>query len=125
MAVRGSWDILMYELQLHENLFYDDRNETIFGRNMNRRSVVANIINRLHVENMQYGKRTLKLDVDALAAKWMVPSRNEDIESTKVKAEVSHTLIKAINKFSSQWKKLRNEVTLLTERDTQNERVKQ
>ena len=115
----------MYELQLHENLFYDDRNETIFGRNMNRRSVVANIINRLHVENMQYGKRTLKLDVDALAAKWMVPSRNEDIESTKVKAEVSHTLIKAINKFSSQWKKLRNEVTLLTERDTQNERVKQ
>ena len=50
---------------------------------------------------------------------------NEDIESTKVKAEVSHTLIKAINKFSSQWKKLRNEVTLLTERDTENERLKQ
>lgn len=118
VAVRGSWDILMFELQLHENLFYYDRNETIFRKNMNRRSVVANIINRLHVENMQYGKRTLKLDVDALAAKWMVPSREVDIESTKVKAEVSHTLIKAINKFSSQWKKLRNEVKLLTERDT-------
>lgn len=118
VILHGQWDILMWNVRLREYLFCFDRSE---GTGTNAlaigQSSVANIINRLYVEYLQYNKRTLKLDVDALAARWEVPSRHVDIESTKVHTEVSHTLIKANAKLASQWKKLRNEVKLLSERD--------
>lgn len=120
--LKGQWDILSCKLRMLENLCCF--NSAALGQST-RSASLANIINRLYVENAQYGKPTLKLDIDALATLWAVPSRDVVIESTKVRTEVSHTLRKAITKFSSQWKKLSNEVKLLTERDSmRNEKSK-
>lgn len=119
VILQGRWDILTCKLRLLENLTcFDTARHVGNPTSPLGHTGFANIINRLHVENLQYGKPTLKLDADALATMWAVPSRNVAIESTKVRAEVSHTLRKAIAKFASQWKKLHNEVKLLSERDS-------
>lgn len=118
LLIRGTWDILSFRLKVRENLACFDVKDGIMGNGVpGSSSVVTNIMNRLLIENLQYGKHTLKLNVDALAALWTAPVRNVIIESTRIHSEVSHTLRKALAKLIGQWKKLRNEVKLHTERD--------
>lgn len=68
---QGQWDILTWNMRLSENLFCFDRTERTGGDALTIEwSRVVNIINLLYVEYLQYKKRTLKLDVDALAVRW-------------------------------------------------------
>lgn len=117
VILRGKWDILNFKLRLREHLFCFFKQNT---REHLLKTSVSNIINRLSIENLQYQKHTLKLKVDALATMWQTPVRQVIFESTRVHAEVSHTLRKAVGKLVGQWKKLKSEVKLSTEREINN-----
>lgn len=115
VMLRGQWEILGCKLRLREDLMWF--NSLNVSKKNSGHVVFANIANRLQIECLQYGKNTLKLDVDALASMCSVPDYSVRIESTIIHSEVSHTMRKAITKLVGQTKKLQNEVRLLTERD--------
>lgn len=113
--IRGQWDILSCRIRLRENLF--SCGTSGLAPRSGGSIEITNIMNRLQFESMQYGNYTMKLAVDALAARCSLPRSEILVESTDVSTEISHTMIKAIMRLSGQMKKLRSEVSLLTERE--------
>lgn len=113
--LRGQWEKLSCKLRLRENLLCF--NSSGIPPSLGGTSSVANIMNRLYFESLQYDRHTLKLDVDAMAASWCAPRREVVFESTTVNAEMSHTLQNALVKLLWQVKKLRNQVKLVTDKE--------
>lgn len=116
--LRGLWDILSCRLRLQENLL------SVSSSGVSRRenkAVVTNILNRLNFESKQFDNHTMKLAVDALATICSVPKRDVLFESTTIRSEISHTMIRSVAKMLSQVKKLNGEVRLLLEREMSRE----
>lgn len=115
MNIRAQWDIVSCKLRLRENLF----SCVLSGPHPKDGGeiVLTNIMNRLQFESRQHGNYTMKLGVDALAAVVSVPSRNILIESTIVKSEFSHTMMKSILRLTGQLKKLHDDAKQLVEKE--------
>lgn len=117
--LRGLWDILSCRLRMQENLLCVSLSG--ISPKDNGAVVVANILNRLNFESKQFDNHTMKLAIDALAAIFSVPRRDILFESTTVRTEISHTMVKSVARMLSQVKKLSGEVRLLLEREVSRE----
>lgn len=117
--VRAQWDFLKCQLSLKENMSYVVTSKGL--AEVINFACVGNIMNRFNLEVFRYDVHTLRLCIDAVAMGCVELPYAVSFESTDIRTEVSHTLLQAVARLLGLVKKLKNEVTLLSERDTAKE----